>query len=107
MNSQHLLADPSISNTGSAPRARVASCAIPRSERASVTTTVRPNEQAGPPSEIAVPRPPLAARARTWLLWLGIAGLLAWSWGPTEMHKVSMLITDWRNMAEFGAGFMR
>ena len=56
---------------------------------------------------IAVPRPSLAKRSRTWLLWLIIVALLVWSWGPTEMHKVSSLFTDWRNMAEFAGGFLR
>jgi phosphonate transport system permease protein len=56
---------------------------------------------------VAVPRPSLAKRARTWLLWLIIAALLVWSWGPTEMHKVSALFTDWRNMTEFASGFLR
>jgi phosphonate transport system permease protein len=71
-----------------------------------MATTARPAERADDLSGIAVPRPPLSSRARTWLLWLAIAVLLVWSWGPTEMHKVGLLFTDWRNMAEFGAGFM-
>jgi phosphonate transport system permease protein len=58
-------------------------------------------------ADVAVPRPPLFARARTWLVWLCIAGLLAWSWAPVEMHKVVGLVTDWRNMADFASGFMR
>jgi phosphonate transport system permease protein len=71
-----------------------------------MTTTARPDEEIGAVSQIVVPRPPLASRARTWLLWLAVAALLVWGWGPTELHKVSMLFTDWRNMTEFGAGFM-
>lgn len=55
--------------------------------------------------DIAIPRKALRARARGWLIWLSLAGLLAWSWAPTEMYKVVGLITDWRNMAEFAAGF--
>ncbi len=55
----------------------------------------------------SVPTRPLATRARSWLLWLTIAALLAWSWGPTEMRKVGQLVTDWRNMAEFASGFLR
>jgi phosphonate transport system permease protein len=58
-------------------------------------------------SDIAIPQKPLASRARGWLLWLTIAALLAWSWGPAEMHKIGHLFTDWRNMAEFGSGFLR
>ncbi|MGE0850136.1 MAG: phosphonate ABC transporter, permease protein PhnE [Hyphomicrobiaceae bacterium] len=64
----------------------------------------RPDRGPGP---TAVPQRPLAARARGWLLWLAIAALLAWSWGPTEMRKIGLLFTDWRNMAEFTSGFLR
>jgi phosphonate transport system permease protein len=71
-----------------------------------VTTTVHAPSPARDPSEIAVPRPPLATRARRWLLRLAILALLVWSWGPTEMHRTGSLFTDWRNMAEFGAGFL-
>ena len=59
------------------------------------------------PARIVVPQPPLTSRARTWLLWLTVAALLAWSWGPTEMRKIGSLFTDWRNMAEFASGFLR
>lgn len=58
-------------------------------------------------SNIEVPRPPLQKRARTWLLWLTIAALLVWSWGPTEMRKAGSLFTDWRNMTEFASGFLQ
>ena len=64
----------------------------------------RPDNGSGP---IVVPQPPLTSRARTWLLWLTVAALLAWSWGPTEMRKIGSLFTDWRNMAEFASGFLR
>ena len=71
-------------------------------------TLIAPSSRpTGPLSDIAVPQKPLAARARTWLLWLTIAALLVWSWGPTEMRKIGHLFTDWRNMAEFGSGFLR
>jgi phosphonate transport system permease protein len=53
-----------------------------------------------------VPRPPLASRVRTWLLWLAILALLVWSWGPTDMHKASLLVTDWRNMRDFASAFL-
>jgi len=56
---------------------------------------------------IEIPRHPLGVRAKSWFVWLVIAGLLAWSWGPTEMAKTASLVTDWRNMAEFGAAFLR
>jgi phosphonate transport system permease protein len=58
-------------------------------------------------ASIRVPRVPLLARARAWLIGLAIAALLAWSWTPVEMYKIGLLITDWRNMAEFASGFMR
>ncbi|MGL1446760.1 PhnE/PtxC family ABC transporter permease, partial [Vibrio parahaemolyticus] len=35
-----------------------------------------------------------------------VVGLLAWSWGPVEMSKSTMLVTDWRNMATFAGGFL-
>jgi phosphonate transport system permease protein len=54
---------------------------------------------------IAIPQPPLRTRARNWLIWLTLIALLVWSWGPTEMHKASGLITDSGNMAEFASGF--
>jgi phosphonate transport system permease protein len=57
--------------------------------------------------DVQIPRPPLATRARSWLIWLTIAVLLAWSWTPTEMYKVVGLFTDWRNMAEFTSGFLQ
>lgn len=59
----------------------------------------------GKPS--AIPHHPLSTRARGWLVWLVIAALLAWSWGPTEMAKAASLFTDWRNMTEFGAAFLK
>jgi len=60
-----------------------------------------------PPSEVVVPRPRLWAQARGWLAGAIVLGLLAWSWSPVEMHKSILLFTDWRNMAEFAAGFMK
>src|SRR5882757_10320843 len=57
--------------------------------------------------DIAVPRHSLARRSRGWLMWLVIIGLLAWSWGPTEMSRATSLVTDWRNMTEFGRAFLR
>ncbi len=57
--------------------------------------------------DIAVPRHSLARRSRGWTLWLLVGGLLAWSWGPAEMFRAASLLTDWRNMAEFGRAFLR
>jgi phosphonate transport system permease protein len=56
--------------------------------------------------DIAVPRHSLARRSRSWALWLIVFGLLAWSWGPAEMFRAASLLTDWRNMAEFGRAFL-
>src|SRR3979409_36779 len=57
-------------------------------------------------AESAGPRRPLSQRMQAWLLWLALMGLLAWSWAPSEMFRVSALFTDWRNMAEFGRAFL-
>jgi phosphonate transport system permease protein len=54
-----------------------------------------------------VPQHPLPRRMRAWIGWLLLVALLAWSWSPTEMFRVSALFTDWRNMAEFGAAFLQ
>lgn len=65
---------------------------------------LKPLISSGP--DTAVPQYPLASRLRGWLVWLFVLGLLAWSWNPAEMFRVSALFTDWRNMAEFSAGFI-
>ena len=58
-------------------------------------------------ADITIPRRPLMARLRGYLTTLIIVGLLAWSWAPTEMYKAALLVTDWRNMAEFGSAFLK
>ena len=63
----------------------------------------RPPEQ----TDIVVPSHSLARRARSWTLGLLIVALLIWSWGPAEMFRAGSLLTDWRNMAEFGRAFLR
>ena len=55
---------------------------------------------------IEIPRRPWRDRMLTWILWLSIALVLAWSWQPTEMGNVVSLYTDWRNMAEFASAFL-
>jgi phosphonate transport system permease protein len=60
-----------------------------------------------PATPVAVPRPPLTERLRSWLITLLILALLAWSFAPVEMHKATALVTDWRNMAEFLTGFLK
>ena len=54
----------------------------------------------------AVPEYPLARRLRGWLGWVLVLALLAWSWNAAEMFRASSLVTDWRNMAEFGSAFL-
>src|SRR5262245_58701741 len=56
---------------------------------------------------IAVPSHPLGRRVRGWLAWAAIFALLAWAWAPAEMYRVVALFTDWRNMAQFGAAFLK
>jgi phosphonate transport system permease protein len=58
-------------------------------------------------SDLSVPQVPFARRMRSWLGWLLIAALLAWSWNAAEMYRAGALLTDWRNMAEFGGAFLR
>jgi phosphonate transport system permease protein len=58
-------------------------------------------------ADAAIPRHPLSRRLRSWFVWAVIFGLLAWSFAPAEMFRVSALFTDWRNMAEFGAAFLK
>lgn len=55
---------------------------------------------------IAIPRRSLSERALRWLGWLAVLGLLAWSFAPIEMYKITALFTDWRNMATFAGGFL-
>jgi phosphonate transport system permease protein len=61
---------------------------------------------ASPAPASIVPQYPLMRRLRGWLGWLLVAGVLAWSWNPAEMFRASALVTDWRNMAEFGSAFL-
>ncbi len=68
---------------------------------ASTSTEVR-----SPSPGVDVPRYPLSRRLWGWAGWLLLFALLAWSWNPAEMFRVSALFTDWRNMAEFGSAFL-
>ena len=67
------------------------------------------DERRGAPvdPDIAVPQHSLLDRSRTWLLGLAVLALLVWSWGPVEMFRAASLVTDWRNMAEFGQAFLK
>jgi phosphonate transport system permease protein len=69
------------------------------------TTAPDPNRTIATPS-ITVPQHPLSRRMRGWIGWLLLLVLLALSWNAAEMFRVSALISDWRNMAEFGAAFL-
>jgi phosphonate transport system permease protein len=68
---------------------------------------VAPPPAALPHDDISIPIHPWTRRARGWTLWLIIVDLLIWSWGPAEMFRATALLTDWRNMAEFGRAFLR
>lgn len=57
--------------------------------------------------EIAVPQQPLSRRMQSWILFLALVALLAWSWSPAEMYRFTAIFTDWRNMAEFGQAFLK
>jgi len=86
----------------------VADLTLLRHELSETSTRVRDHAKTEPADDdVAVPRHPLTRRARGWLMWLAIIGLLAWSWAPAEMFRASSLVTDWRNMAEFGRAFLR
>lgn len=73
-----------------------------------MTLLIAPVENAPPrqAQEPTVPQYPLSRRVPGWLGWLLVFGLLAWSWTPAEMFRVSALFTDWQNMAEFGSAFL-
>src|ERR1051325_7220229 len=73
---------------------------------ASLPSRTVPGSTPAVPADPPVPQHSLAHRGRGWLMWLIIAGLLVWSWAPTEMSRVTALFTDWRNMAEFGRAFL-
>ena len=54
-----------------------------------------------------VPGYPLRNRLTSWAIWIFLFALLAWSWAPAEMFRVTSLISDWRNMTTFGEAFLR
>jgi phosphonate transport system permease protein len=70
------------------------------------TTASNPRQTPASTLETAIPRQPFGRRLRGWLVWLLVAGLLAWSWNAAEMFRAGALFTDWRNMAEFGEAFL-
>jgi phosphonate transport system permease protein len=83
--------------------------AIETSDRAPTQPALAAHKDSGAPArpDILVPAYPLSRRIRAWAFWLAIMALLAWSWAPAEMFRVSALFTDWRNMAEFGRAFLQ
>ncbi len=58
------------------------------------------------PTPVVIPVPSLGSRLGRWLILGTVGALLAWSWGPVEMHKSTLIVTDWRNMAIYTAGFL-
>jgi phosphonate transport system permease protein len=58
-------------------------------------------------SDVVLPTRPLSHRVWNGVLWLLVLALLALSWTPAEMFRVTALFTDWRNMAEFGNAFLK
>lgn len=40
-------------------------------------------------------------------IWIVIAALLAWSWGPADMGRWTYLFSDAGNMAEYASGFLK
>jgi phosphonate transport system permease protein len=43
----------------------------------------------------------------TWVTWVTLLVLLAWSWAPAEMNRWTSLFSDASNMAEYASGFAR
>jgi len=71
---------------------------------ADLTANMRPLD--GARGDI-VPGYPLRNRLTSWAIWAFLFALLAWSWAPAEMFRVTSLISDWRNMTTFGEAFLR
>lgn len=56
---------------------------------------------------LALPRRSLGRNLGSLLIWGGLAGLLAWSFHPAEVHRATHLVTDAANMGEYLKGFLR
>jgi phosphonate transport system permease protein len=67
----------------------------------------KPSDESAGVASVAIPVRPFSQQAKPWLFWLAVGALLAWSWRPAEMYRAVSLATDWRNMAEFAAGYMK
>lgn len=69
--------------------------------------SIHPPSAGEPNIDVPIPRHPLLTRFRGWAFVAVVLVLLVWSWGPTEMSKSVLLVTDWRNMAEFLTAFLK
>lgn len=70
-----------------------------------MTALAPPNPTTGAP----LPPPPirpLRQRLTDWLVWGGVAALLAISIGPVELHRLPLLFTNSRNMRELVQAFL-
>ncbi|WP_026379270.1 phosphonate ABC transporter, permease protein PhnE [Afifella pfennigii] len=66
-------------------------------------------ERAGQSTGQANQLPPrsFSERAYSFLIWGGVALVLAWSWGPSEMWRLPSLFSDAGNMADYAGGFLK
>ncbi|MBZ8132022.1 phosphonate ABC transporter, permease protein PhnE [Afifella sp. IM 167] len=56
--------------------------------------------------KVALPPRSLSERLYSLLIWGGVALVLVWSWGPSEMWRIPHLWSDAGNMAEYAGGFL-
>lgn len=66
---------------------------------------VHPAPAAAPAPDFAIARD-WKRTAFGWLLWIGLALALGWSWYPAEMDRWTYLFTDAGNMAAYASGFL-
>ncbi len=59
-----------------------------------------------PAEDIAIPKEDLSRRLYRWAMWGAIGIILAWGYGPSEVHKFTSLFTDAANMAEYASDFL-
>jgi phosphonate transport system permease protein len=55
---------------------------------------------------VAIPPRDWGRTAFNWLVWGGLAAVLAWSFKPAEIYRAVNLYTDAGNMAEYASGFL-
>ncbi len=58
-----------------------------------------------PKSQIEIPRPELSRQIYGWIIWGGFFVMLAWSFVPAEMQRLTELVTGASNMAELMSEF--